>query len=169
MFVVGIHGPLGGGKTYLANLLATQFEHPVILPFAKPLKDFAFQLGWNGQKDAKGRRLLQLLGTECGRECIDEDVWVNHWERARATLPEETDIVIADDMRFDNEWVHIQSLEGCSIKLYGRDSYISSEQSGHASEQPMASQLFDFVFNNQPGTDLSLVIPQITEFLSGLV
>ncbi len=80
MHIIGIHGPLGGGKTFLANEIKDCFNGVVILPFAKLLKDFAFEMGWDGKKDPKGRRLLQLLGTECGRKCISQDIWVKHWE-----------------------------------------------------------------------------------------
>ena len=72
----GIHGPAGSGKTTMAKgLIGALLNHDdathTILPFAKPVKDVARNMGWNGEKDEKGRRLLQLLGTECGRECID--------------------------------------------------------------------------------------------------
>lgn len=73
------------------------------LPFAGPLKEVAYFMGWNGQKDEKGRKLLQLLGTECGRRCIDENIWVNKWQ-AKALDFSQTDVVlVADDLRFQNE------------------------------------------------------------------
>lgn len=109
---IGICGPAGSGKSTLAGLLLTQLHNEdvaqvplgeglgaVILPLAGPLKDIARQMGWDGQKDERGRRLLQLLGTECGRQCIDPDIWVKRWRKIASGWR----IVIADDLRYDNE------------------------------------------------------------------
>lgn len=101
MKVVTIVGSLGSGKSLIKDMIADRVKIAWV-PFAKPVKDTAYGMGWDGQKDKKGRRLLQLLGTECGRKCIDSDIWVKKWKHAVAECPHNI-VVVVDDMRFSNE------------------------------------------------------------------
>lgn len=103
MKIVTICGSLHSGKSLVKDMISDRV--PVAwLPFAKPVKDVAFHMGWDGQKDKKGRKLLQLLGTECGRRCIDEDIWADKWQAKALEFAKDNNIVlVADDMRFDNE------------------------------------------------------------------
>lgn len=137
---LGITGRMQVGKTTLAEMIrgvAAQHEKDcLILPFAHPVKCLALQMGWNGEKDAKGRRLLQLIGTECGRECIDPDIWVRRWwYYADPSLQpgEPTPIIIADDVRFENEAEKIESLGGTVVRV-DRTPPLDGPHSDHASE-----------------------------------
>jgi hypothetical protein len=47
-------------------------------------------------------RLLQLLGTEWGRNSRGQDLWVNLFRKRAESLPE-SHIIISDDARFPNE------------------------------------------------------------------
>ena len=104
--VIAIHGKMHSGKSTAAKYMQKR-TRAVVRPFAKPIKDFATLLGWNGNKDKKGRRLLQLLGTEVGRECISDLIWVYKWQ---VDLGDE-DTVICDDLRFQNEYDFLADLE----------------------------------------------------------
>lgn len=157
MIIIGLQGSIGSGKTTFANMIRKRIEESTILPFAGPLKRMAYQIGWDGQKDEKGRRLLQLLGTEIGRECIDEDIWVNHWKqdvemwlrKSKYLETEAVHCIIADDMRFMNEYEAVTDYDNhLTIKLYGRDGYESDSQKDHASEFGLPDQLFDECFLN---------------------
>ena len=110
--VIAISGKMHSGKTTVSNIIKGKMvdKNVVHLPFAGPLKEFATLLGWNGKKDAKGRRLLQLLGTECGRACIDVEIWTKAWKKSFEALPDNT-IVLVDDMRFQNELAVLCSLQ----------------------------------------------------------
>jgi len=116
MRVIAIAGKMGSGKSTVASMLAKHAEARgltvEIIPFAKPLKDLATQIGWDGEKDSKGRRLLQLLGTDVCRDCIDKDYWAKRWRTAAEAS--EADIVIVDDVRFDNE---AEALVGLMYKM----------------------------------------------------
>lgn len=116
--VIGFSGRAGVGKTTCANALSQALGGSVIIcPFSAPIKKVASELGWNGVKDDKGRRLLQLLGTEVGRECIGEDIWVLRWMEHTRLWRVGGCIVIADDVRFSNEAAAIHGLGGCVFEI----------------------------------------------------
>jgi hypothetical protein len=159
---------MGSGKSTIANLIAERAKMEghtaTVLPFAKPLKDYAKLLGWDGKKDAKGRRLLQLLGTECGRKCISEDLWVSKWKKALVDLELDNEVIICDDLRFRNEYEAAKSFgivgSVVTVKLKGRGIQVSNifmraiwhirRMLGllHASEMPIPDYMFDIVFDN---------------------
>lgn len=106
VYVLLISGLAGAGKTTLANYLQSSLEKDVFvvsrLSFATPIKNIAKEcFGWDGIKDDKGRKLLQVIGTEAGRN-YDEHIWVN---KARKEILEDffSHFYIIDDWRFPNE------------------------------------------------------------------
>jgi len=149
MNYIGIHGPAGVGKTTLAEIFNAK-TNCAIVPFARPLKEFAKQLGWNGIKDDNGRKILQLLGTDIGRNLIDPDIWIKHWETTVIELGREGErLFVADDLRFTNEAKIITMYHGTLIKMTGRGAYNpSNDLSKHASEQILPDYLFDCVIDN---------------------
>jgi len=144
--VIGFAGRAEVGKTTIANALATNLRqrgHSVsVAPFAAPVKRIAREMGWNGAKDAKGRRLLQLIGTECGRECVGPDVWVERWRRENVEsvlIPH--DVLIIDDVRFANEAAMVRELGGPVYEVRRRSRLplwrrvLSALRRRHASER----------------------------------
>ena len=108
-------------------------KSPVILiPFAKALKRIAFDLGWDGKKDERGRKLLQLLGTDVCRNCIADDYWIKKWVEQYEDAPTNAHI-IADDVRFINEVEAIVLRNGITFKVTGRK--YDDVDSGHPSEK----------------------------------
>ena len=104
--IILIGGRAGEGKTTFANLcqkvlLDKQLGSSVIVPFAKMVKETALFMGWNGEKDDKGRKLLQDLGG-IGRE-YNLDIWADHVVDFITSLPVLFDVVFIDDWRFPNE------------------------------------------------------------------
>lgn len=95
--VITISGKARHGKTTFAKYLSQELNCKVIA-FADALREKAYQHGWNGEKDNNGRVLLQFIGTEWGRECIDPDIWVKKTEENFCG-----DYIIIDDCRFINE------------------------------------------------------------------
>lgn len=106
-----VSGKAGAGKTTVAKLLKANFaalNYKVgIFPFASGLKLTCLKIGWNGEKDARGRRLLQELG-KSGRN-YDEDTWVSYTERLIEQEPVDYDIIISDDWRYQNEWAYFDN------------------------------------------------------------
>ena len=136
--IVGFCGLIGTGKTTAAIHLVERHAF-VRERFAGPLKDMASVMLSRDQIDGAlketptdvlggktPRVFMQLLGTEFGRQMIDEDLWVNAWvERVQRH-----DRVVADDVRFPNEAAAIRRLGGVLI-LIERPGAV---RSGHASE-----------------------------------
>jgi len=144
---IGIAGRAGAGKSTVAKMLASflqSLNYTVdIIPFALPVKSLALSMGWNGKKDEKGRRLLQLLGTECGRECINENIWVDTW--AKKADASKADFIIADDMRFENEINFIMRRCGAIVKVYGRKAPCNE----HVSEKDLYHPAFHYIINKK--------------------
>lgn len=154
MYYFGFCGPSWSGKTtaarMLANILRTYYAS-IILPFAASLKETAVELGWDGKKDERGRRLLQLLGTECVRDCIGEDVWVDLWRSRVAEIVQwfvvpDRIVVIADDVRFPNEAQTIRRAGGWIISREHNCSDGSDMigEACHRSEVGLPPELIDF-------------------------
>lgn len=106
--VILISGRAGVGKTTVAEAMKTYLSNEVTkyvhtAHFAIGVKMIAYLIGWDGNKDAEGRKLLQDIGN-FGRE-YDKDAWVNFMiKHLNETVPEELlDVVIVDDWRFPNE------------------------------------------------------------------
>lgn len=120
--VIAFCGRATSGKTtaaeWLEGLFRARSQGARIIPFAKPLKDKARELGWNGVKDEKGRALLQRLGTDVCRECIDEDYWVDAWMKEYNEAQQQgIQWVLTDDMRFGNELQAVRDLNAHVIKI----------------------------------------------------
>jgi hypothetical protein len=101
--IIALCGPAYAGKSEVGRLIVERLggKH-FVLPFAKPLKDMARSFGWDGKKDEKGRKFLQILGTEIGR-CYNENFWVDQWLRAVKEVNGGLCDVVSDDTRYDNE------------------------------------------------------------------
>ena len=152
--LIGLHGYAGSGKSLIAQEILTKFPG-VVLPFAEALKQVALSLGWNGEKDQKGRRLLQILGTEVCRECIDINYWVHKWRERYYQIPLDATVLV-DDVRFPNEAECIRALGGKVFHIKRRKV---SRWYDHASEAELPPDLIDQAIDNdgvvaQPASDI---------------
>lgn len=133
-----ITGPIGSGKsTFSDMLLAEMYKlgwRSIRCSFASRIKEIARMMGWDGNKDGKGRELLQHIGTECGR-VYNPDLWVAYL--VNQDLPKRTaypfDIVIVDDWRFPNEREYIEK-NGLYDVVPIRLLRLVCEYNGHISE-----------------------------------
>jgi uncharacterized protein YerC len=121
--IIGLSGPAGVGKTYLARKLAKigGGDH---VSFSSSIKLGLFVMGLGGNEEDKraevynghtGRDLMRGLGTEWGRNMVGKNVWVDllfqSLERSDSHL------TIIDDVRFNNEAQAIKSESGIVVKL----------------------------------------------------
>jgi DNA replication protein DnaC len=102
-----ICGRSGAGKTELARRIVdlvnkSDGQHQgIIIPVAEGVKMIAMMMGWDGEKDERGRRLLQELGS-AGRHYWGE-MWVIRTLAKFSSLSNAYDLLIVDDLRYQNE------------------------------------------------------------------
>lgn len=120
---ISISGPAGAGKDTIADVLCHDFGY-LKTSLAAPIKRLAAaSFGWDGRKDERGRRLLQVLGTEAGR-AYDESIWVrallrevNAWDSSGAIRNGESRGWVVPDVRFPNELLALESAGFFSIRV----------------------------------------------------
>lgn len=100
------------------------------------------------RKSMTVRDLLQKLGTECMRECLHQNVWVNS---LFADIKKE-DKVIITDMRFPNEMSSVKERGGITIRVVRPDLH-SSIILSHASERALDNAKFDYEIMNDGSLD----------------
>lgn len=143
-----ICGKAGAGKTYAAKYFMEKFGY-CQAKFAHPV--YAIARNYFGMQN-KDRKLLQTIGTDAGRDTIDQDIWVNRFVQdtqiAKITsqllgLPDV--FFICDDCRFPNEhevlknsgWIGIYLDAPDDIRaerLKNRDGDAQISTLGHSSE-----------------------------------
>jgi hypothetical protein len=167
--LIGIHGPLNGGKDTVANYIIAMDKTISGPPkwkryaFANPVKRasqiiFGFsdeQLEDRVLKEAVDefwgvtpRRMFQLLGTEFGRQMIRDDIWIKRAELEVKKNAAEGFRTIITDVRFQNEadWVRSQP---DSILIYIMvPNLVRDEKYQHASEAGITHEEGDFVIRN---------------------
>ncbi len=136
--IIGVVGFIGSGKGTVADILV-QKHNFTKLSFADTVKDATAAIfgwprhllegetaesrSWREEKDEwwsektgkhiTPRNMLQLMGTEVGRDMIDPNIWVYSLERRLELYP---NVVIAD-VRFPNEIKFIQDKGGFVIRV----------------------------------------------------
>jgi hypothetical protein len=93
------------------------------------------------------RTLLQKVGTDCMRDCLHKNTWVNALLadfRPRKLSQYEPSQWIITDVRFPNEALAIKDKGGVLLRIE-RDSDI---QSNHESETALDNWTFDYVIEN---------------------
>ena len=176
----GIHGKARSGKDLFANLLGDALgsddEHVAVMSFADVLKDmlvpllrvltpgqmpdnhFIHECLTGELKEAplpsigrSPRQLMQWLGTEWGRELVDQDIWTKvmghriDW-RVQSLMDYAPDAqtlyVLIPDVRFDNE---AQWLSGRVIHIVRPNTETVQEHAseGGVSDYHVATKVFN--------------------------
>ena len=102
-----ITGKAQHGKDTTAGFIKETLEKDgkrvLIVHYADLLKFIAKSyLGWDGNKDEKGRKLLQYVGTDVIRK-QEPDLWVDFVAKMIKFFKNDYDYVIVPDTRFPNE------------------------------------------------------------------
>lgn len=112
---------------------------------------------WNGEKDEKGRTLLQQVGTDCIRK-NDPDYWVRFIVDFVSMFPFQWDYVIIPDTRFPNEvdYVRRSGFNTKHVRILRPapfDNGLTSEQKKHPSEVALDNSKPEFMISNDGDLD----------------
>jgi hypothetical protein len=107
-------GKARAGKDTVASMMKEYMPDKIeMLSFARSLKECAREfLGWDMEKDLRGRTFLQTLGTECGREFY-EDAWVDIAKNGLNSENEYKALMILEDIKELN--YELSKRDGLSI------------------------------------------------------
>lgn len=166
MTIIGITGRKGSGKSTMAEYLGKNHPFHVRLAFADPLRSLALTIFgseyksqdekaatdafWSerlGEKWSTGRKILQRLGTEIGREQIHEDVWLFVMERRLLALSGKISgdhpkpLVTIEDCRFPNECAFVHEIGGTIIRMINTN--LPPNTDTHASEAGVSTEFVD--------------------------
>lgn len=159
--VITISGKAEHGKDSLATFIKEELETKgktvLILHYADYLKFIAKQyMNWDGQKDIKGRTLLQQLGTEKARNYYT-NFWVDAVYNIVKLFQHDYDYFLIPDTRFPNEidfWKTKQhDIMSLKIIRAGHQNSLIEEQQKHPSETALDEYRFDYVIECCDGLD----------------
>lgn len=184
MIIIGVAGKMGSGKDFICN--------NVIIPILKKYNETFLQLAFADQikvnvmtknnvkyndiyvnKTTETRRLLQIEGTEQGRNLINEDIWINYFNNWITIFKNRgIDNFICTDVRFKNEVEYIRKNGGILIYINAPNrnlSRLTKESNGnlellekikcHKSEcdlDDLDSTNFDLIINNDPNNNTDI-------------
>jgi len=127
-------GPACSGKTTFAMYLNAAIRRSIVLSMATGVKDVATKMSWDGEKDTRGRKLLQDIGS-IGREYW-EDLWVMQAVSSFSSIAMKYDVLIIDDTRYRNEVDVLGTYfdDVMVIRLHRVDAGLSGNAAKHESE-----------------------------------
>lgn len=153
--VVGIAGPAGAGKDTVADIIIDLYGGSKA-SFALPLKlGLSAMLGADfvhmGRDEKETpmedlgitpRRLMQTLGTEWGRQLVDESIWVKALDRHIRQNP---GFYVVPDTRFTNEVSWVKGRGGLMVYV---DRPNLPQVEAHVSEHDVSASEADVVIIN---------------------
>lgn len=167
--LIGLYAPtMQSGKSEVASCLETAHGYTLV-KFAGPLKDMARALfegmgygkcdiqamveGGLKEKAIPGfdttttpRLIMQTLGTEWGREAIQNDLWIKVARAKAMKIIEAGGRVVIDDLRFPNEHDFIWSFPGSEVWQITRPG--TEAYADHPSEGLLNDHDFDMILDN---------------------
>ena len=185
--VFGLYSPLpmSGKSTAAAALTGVGWKR---LPFAGTLKRMVrvllLDLGQSEEEVERAlssekelpcvllnhrtpRQLLQTLGTEWGRELVDEELWVKCWRGRVSEALCDGFCVVADYVRRWNEAKAVQQMGGAMVKVV-RPGGGSDTFSDHASEGGLENwPFYHTIVNDGSIADLERQVLTLVQTLTG--
>ena len=121
------------------------------------LSNYVDKYGWEeSKKTPEIRELLQLLGTEGGRQTLGTDIWVD----TLFSQPHKARLVISD-LRFENEAAEVKRRGGCVIRV---DRPGIGPINGHISEKLNFEADITIYNNGTPYEAYMKIIEQLPKF-----
>ena len=156
MKVILVSGKAQNGKDTVASMLRdklTADNHRVLTTHYADLLKYICRnyFGWDGNKDEKGRQMLQYVGTDVIRK-QNPTLWVDFVAMMLKYFHENWDYVIIPDCRFPNEVTTMVENGFDTIHLRvvrpGFESPLTEEQQKHPSETALDDTVPDFYIEN---------------------
>lgn len=176
--IITLSGKAESGKDFCASLMKEYLDDlghkTLIIHQADYLKYMCkTYYGWDGQKDEKGRHILQYVGTDLVRSKYP-NYWVEATLRAMMILRHEYEFFLIPDTRFPNEINMMKYDYLVKSVLVVRPNHINKltpEQRLHASETSLDNFEFDYTIIGGEGRQgiyqpTINVINQILEFIN---
>lgn len=174
--IITLAGPKGCGKSTIGLYIQHNVELSLNFPMAEPIKQMigtllgagigmdteeARERVMGGQKEdpiedlggVTARKLMQTLGTEWGRDTIDQDIWAKIFQsRVRFYMGDNpqfdrpANLVISDDVRFENE---IRLVKAVADELGVRHYHVIVSRDGvehsteHRSEEGVSDEVLE--------------------------
>ncbi len=104
------------------------------------------------------RHLMQTLGTEWGRDCIRQDLWVHLAVHRMKVMLDAGYRVVIDDMRFLNENARVRELGGICVRVLRSGLVVDT---GHRSEGELDHVPMLEILNDGSIDDLHAQIEQL--------
>ena len=176
MKVFLISGKAQNGKDTAAGIIKKYLEEKnkrvSIIHYADLLKFICRSyLNWDGEKDEKGRELLQYVGTDLIRE-KEPDMWVDFVIKMLGFFEDEIDYAIIPDCRFPNE---VRKMKSCFDTIHFKvvrpnfKSPLTVEQQNHPSETALDNYIPDrFLINAGTIDDFKVFIEEKLKLLNNL-
>ena len=156
MKVLCISGHAQSGKDTSAQIIRKilwGYGEKVLITHNADLLKFICEkfFGWDGNKDERGRPMLQYIGTDVIRT-QEPDFWVGFIIRILRFFPDKWDYVIIPDCRFPNE-INLLRDEGFDvthirIERAVTPNGLTGEQAAHSSETALDGVAADVVIKN---------------------
>ncbi len=183
--IIGLAGPIGCGKTTLAEMLrdSAGCGHGVVMSFATGVREevatvFGVAPSLMATQEGKAtpwvldltvRDLMQLWGTNV-RRSQDQDYWVKRAMQQVDTLAGSgpitaPDLVVFDDVRFPGEAKAIRARGGIVVRLDPYPGWTPTEADKHISEHALDDYAYDLRFAPDYG-DLHSVCASIAKRLA---
>lgn len=167
--IIGLSGKAGSGKSISAQYLVNQYGFTEV-SFASIMKKMLAVAGLpepsdrdDKEKIVEGfnftwRHAAQTIGTEWGRNCLEEDFWV---KVTMAQLDTNKNYVFSD-VRFDNEAGAIIKQNGIIVELAGRSAELGVSSS-HTSESGLSDEnVLYTIWNNK---DMNYLIRELSTIM----
>lgn len=161
MKIVTISGKAQNGKDTTAGFLKDALEadgYTVLITHYGDLVKYICQtyFGWDEKKGARGRTLLQYVGTDVVR-AEQPDFWVEFIDNILDLFPDKWDYVLVPDCRFPNE-IYILKKRGFDVTHLrvirdGFESPLTPEQQNHPSETALDDEEPDYAIHNAGSLD----------------
>lgn len=165
--LIAFSGLKGSGKDTAAKVLINEYGFTKIafadalreslltlnpwiadVPFygTAPLAELIEAVGWDWAKNnvPEVRRLMQVFGTEVGRQILGENVWVDLLAKKYRDIAASSSRYVITDCRFPNEVNFVKDTYG-DVVWVDRPGI---ESDGHASESTAMKDLADYLLNN---------------------